>query len=183
MIFKASHPVFIPKANSDGTYPKGIKLGTMMNVSVSESFLQLSALAGGKSVFQGATIALGTAHMPIKSYNVVFGFDDESGLGKVSESNVSGVEGSFHYITEEFTEAGEIVFVLYHIHRCIFRPPPHSAVASNGKSVTITNFSLTGTACRPLSGKWRTRETFNSAEAALQQLMLEGYDWYDENSL
>lgn len=177
MIFKASHLVFSPFAVDCKNYAGGVKIGTMMNVSVAETFRELGALSRGKAVFQNAAISIGTRHVPIKAYEKMFGCEIINNV--IIDPPTVGVPGGFGYITEEFDERGETVFCVTWIRRCTFIPPPQSAVSAGSGSVTITTFAINGTAYRPASGKWREREFFETADEAIERLSRKAGGWFE----
>lgn len=164
-VIAARYPVFAPiTAVNDGTnattYGTGVVLGKLINTSVSPTYVRCSQLAGYKQIFDSATIALNTTHLPTAAYETMFG---DYGATEV------GTEGGFGFVRGEIVD-GERTFTVVWIKRAVFSPPAESAVTKGANGYNFATLSVVGVAYDDGSGEWREKASYSSAAEAVAAL-------------
>lgn len=160
MIDRALFPVFTPNVRG-----RGVILGKLMNVSVAESFTQLSALNDYRLVFNYAAITLGSTFMSSDVYEKAFGAYVVS--GKIIDQPIMGIPGSFGYIVRS-VENGSKKWCVVWIEKVTFSPPPDSAITKS-QTTTFVTPSITGMAQENGTG-WRKKFFFDTLPEAKKYL-------------
>ncbi len=156
MTDRALFPVFTPNAHSEG-----VILGKLMNVSVAESFTQLSALNEYRLIFNYAAVTLGSTYISAKAYERAFGaYVTEN---QIIDQPLMGVPGKFGYI-KRTVEDGKKKWCVVWIERITFTPPPESAI-TKASSTTFVTPSITGMSHEDGTG-WRKKFFFDSLREA-----------------
>ncbi|MBR2867865.1 MAG: hypothetical protein IKB88_02205 [Clostridia bacterium] len=160
MTDRALFPVFAPNTHSGG-----VKLGKLMNVSVAESFTQLSGLNEYRQVFNYAAVTLGSTYISSKAYEKAFGAYVTKDL--IVDQPLMGIPGKFGYIKRD-VEDGMKKWCVVWIERITFSPPPDSAI-TKASSTTFVTPSITGMAHEDGTG-WRKKFFFTSLKEAREFL-------------
>lgn len=156
MTDRALFPVFTPNEHGEG-----VRLGKLMNVSVAERFLQLSALNNFRHIFNYAVVTLGSTYISAKAYEKAFGaYVTEN---QIIDQPLMGVPGSFGYIVRNVEDGNKKWCVIW-IERITFAPPPDSAI-TKASSTTFVTPSITGIAQEDGTG-WRKKTDFATIKEA-----------------
>lgn len=160
MTDRALFPVFVPNAHGEG-----VKLGKLMNVSVAESFTQLSALNEYRQIFNYAAVTLGSTHISSKAYEKAFGAYVTENM--IIDQPLMGIPGKFGYIKRD-VEDGIKKWCVVWIERITFTPPPDSAI-TKASSTTFVTPSITGMSQENGTG-WRKKFFFETLREAKEFL-------------
>lgn len=148
MILRCGYGYFL---DGDSAY----SAGTLLTVSVSPNYVNLSRLGGYASQFQDAAISVLTAGLPGESNEAVF---DDS----VQYSKTVGLI----WIQTEVGIADGIKYRVIELKNIHFVPPTFSAVAKGSGTTANTSLTLNGTAYLDSEGEWIEKIEFNTEAAA-----------------
>lgn len=187
MQYRASYPVIAEADMENSTSAMAYKsnsgkaIGKLMNVKVDQTRSNVKAygddgVAENIDEFVSATVTLDSTFVPAACESVMF--------GNTYEAATTGTPGTPETITDKEDDHGKYtgfgfvycdrqngsdVYRLYWLYKVLW-VNPNDDFTTKKETIEFKNPSITGTAYAGPDGKWRKRETYATAAAALDAL-------------